>query len=314
MQIKLADARSGVNVDLLDAVMKHVLSSEDAKAVIVSPTCAASQAMIQESRSIGKYSFLVGNDRVKWCSAFNADIHGFNPDECRYFIDEALDCEQFFCYDEADDGEPQQFSYYTQSCLRDAYLSCTVELTTSRVWDRRMTLLRRLIDFMKSSGSAVCVDRCGSCHDCRKVRVLVKRLDKSASLPERAHDDDAGADVRAVSRTYSIDGDVITYGTGLAFAVPRGYWLDLRPRSSVYKTGLVLANSVGTIDAGYRGEVKALFYQLKLNGTRHAYDIGDKVGQIIVQPNVSPMDVEFVEVDELPSENDRNGGFGSTGK
>lgn len=145
-----------------------------------------------------------------------------------------------------------------------------------------------------------------------EVVIYVKKLTKTAKLPVRGHVDDAGADVFADSKRFmDVDNNVVCYGTGLAFAIPSGYWMDLRARSSVYKTGLFLANSVGTIDAGYRGEVMAMFYT---NHYKKPYEIGDKVAQLIVMPNVSPMDVKFVEVDELPSENDRGGGFGSTGK
>lgn len=150
----------------------------------------------------------------------------------------------------------------------------------------------------------------------KKIKILVKRLVPEAKLPERANPSDAGADVYAVSKDDKIthrylDKLVISYGTGLAFAIPEGYWMDLRPRSSVFKTGMVLCNSIGTIDAGYRGEVKALFYS---NPGDWPYSVGDKIAQLVVMPNASPLDVEFVEVEELPAEGDRGGGFGSTGK
>lgn len=147
----------------------------------------------------------------------------------------------------------------------------------------------------------------------KKVRILVKRLVPEARMPERANPNDAGADVYAVSmekKNLFRDKAVIFYGTGLAFAIPDGCWMDLRPRSSVFKTGLMLCNSVGTIDAGYRGEVKALFYSTPGD---YPYGVGDKVAQLVIS-NARPEDVEFVEVDELPSEGDRRGGFGSTGK
>ena len=146
----------------------------------------------------------------------------------------------------------------------------------------------------------------------KKVKILVKRLNHDAKLPFRAHDADAGADVFATSKKYiDIDHDVICYGTGLALAIPDGYWVDLRARSSVYKTGQFLANGVGTIDSGYRGEVMAVFYNT--NTDANSYSIGDRIAQFVVMPNVSPMDVEFVEVDELPSSERGDGGFGSSG-
>lgn len=159
----------------------------------------------------------------------------------------------------------------------------------------------------------------------KKVTILVKKLVPGAKLPQRAHSGDAGADifVSSVSRTgmHSLDGGQLTavcYGSGLAFAVPEGYWLDLRARSSVYKTGQWLCNGVGTIDCGYRGEVKGMFYRLGgacsdgANGNEYA--VGDKFAQLIVMPGVSPLDVEFAETDELPETDRGAGGFGSTGK
>lgn len=146
------------------------------------------------------------------------------------------------------------------------------------------------------------------------VRILVKRLVPEAKLPERAHPDDKGADVYAVTKSiacmFENGRDVLCYGTGLAFAIPSGYSIELRPRSSVYRTGMVLCNSVGTIDAGYRGEVKAMFYS---DPGSKPYSVGDKVAQLVVS-ECPATEVEFVEVDELPSSDRGEGGFGSTGK
>ena len=145
------------------------------------------------------------------------------------------------------------------------------------------------------------------------IRILVKRLVPEARMPERAHADDKGADVRAVSKSIACmfeNKDVLCYGTGLAFAVPSGYSLELRPRSSVYRTGMSLCNSIGTIDAQYRGEVKAMFYA---DTCCNPYSVGDRVAQIVV-PECLATEVEFVEVDELPESERGECGFGSTGK
>lgn len=146
----------------------------------------------------------------------------------------------------------------------------------------------------------------------KKVKIFVKKLNEAAKLPLRAHPSDAGADVFATSKRYiDLDNDIVSYGTGIALAIPDGYWVDLRARSSVYKTGQFLANGVGTIDSGYRGEIMAVFYANHIKVS--SYNIGDKIAQLVVMPNVSPMDVEFVEVDELPDSERGEGGFGSTG-
>ena len=147
------------------------------------------------------------------------------------------------------------------------------------------------------------------------MKIQVKRLVPEARLPFRGHPSDAGADVHAVSVNViqSREGEfkAAVYGTGLAFVLPRGYFMDFRARSSVWKTGQILANGVGTIDEDYHDEVKAVFQVL--SGGR-LYDVGDRIGQLVIHPYVSPADIEFVEVEELEYESDRGGGFGSTGK
>ncbi len=146
-----------------------------------------------------------------------------------------------------------------------------------------------------------------------KVVIKVKRLVPEARMPERAHFDDKGADVYAVSKTTNFlfdNKDVLCYGTGLALEIPSGYSVELRPRSSVFKTGMILCNSIGTIDAGYRGEVKAMFYA---DHESRPYNVGDKIAQLVV-PECLATEVEFVEVDELGDSSRGEGGFGSTGK
>ena len=123
------------------------------------------------------------------------------------------------------------------------------------------------------------------------IEIFFKKLDKNAKEPVREHKGDAGWDVTAVEAFNKMG--YAEYKTGLAFAVPKGYYLMLAPRSSVYKTGMAMANSVGIIDSGYRGEVKALFYNISCFGTR--YEVGDRVAQIIPRPCKTD-EVEFVEV------------------
>lgn len=150
-----------------------------------------------------------------------------------------------------------------------------------------------------------------------KVTILFKKLVPEAKAPTRAHDGDAGWDVTAVS--VAQERGAYIYGTGLAFAIQEGYWMDLRARSSIYKTGAVLASGLGTIDAGFRNEVKAVFYTMQspmfAMPTYPPYGTGDRIAQLIVQPALTT-DVEFVEVDELPESGDGRGegGFGSTGR
>lgn len=157
------------------------------------------------------------------------------------------------------------------------------------------------------------------------MKVNIKKLHPDAVVPSYAHSTDCGLDLTAVSRTFDEYGNVV-YGFGLAFEIPEGYAGFIFPRSSNHKSGLLLTNSVGVIDAGYRGEVTAKFVtQLNYptyedenkSRIRHIYDenkiynIGDRVAQMVILPYPK---VEFVEVDELSETERGTGGYGSTGK
>ena len=151
------------------------------------------------------------------------------------------------------------------------------------------------------------------------MEVKIKKLNPKAVMPKKAHPTDVGFNLVAVSKEFYDDNNVV-YGTGLAFEIPVGHVGLLFPRSSNAKKDLVLNNSVGVIDAGYRGEVtfkfkrrycelweKDEFYGLVED---KQYDVGDRIGQLIIMPIP---DVGFVEADEL-SETDRgDGGYGSSG-
>jgi dUTP pyrophosphatase len=90
------------------------------------------------------------------------------------------------------------------------------------------------------------------------MEVKIKKLVSTATTPKYAKSGDAGMDLVAVSKEYT-DSGFIKYGTGLSFEIPVGYVGLVFPRSSVVKTDLALANSVGVIDSGYRGEVSFCF-------------------------------------------------------
>lgn len=144
--------------------------------------------------------------------------------------------------------------------------------------------------------------------------IYFKRLCENAKAPERKHAGDAGWDVCATSCTIERSQRKFIYGTGIALAIPDGLALMVMPRSSVYKTGLLMCNCVGLIDSGYRGEIKAMFYDMN-DSIIDKYEEGDRIFQL-VPLGCKVNEVEFVEVDELPeSEDGRNeGGFGSTGR
>lgn len=147
------------------------------------------------------------------------------------------------------------------------------------------------------------------------MKVKIKKLNKDAVVPFKARPGDFCYDVVAVSEE-EVAPNVWKYGLGLAFEMVReeqdemNIAIDFRPRSSVWKTGMVLSNCEGTIDELYRGEVMAVFYHLKTDMPR--YKVGDRIGQIKLGFTL-PM--EFEEVSELNMNTERGtGGFGSTGK
>lgn len=140
--------------------------------------------------------------------------------------------------------------------------------------------------------------------------VKIKKLNPLAVIPKYSMSGDAGMDLTAVSKSWNESGNYWEYGTGLAFEIPEGYVGLVFPRSSSRKTPAIMANCVGVVDSGYRGEVYCSFKNFGLYPTR-PYEIGDRVGQIIIMPYPQ---INFVEVEELSKTERGEGGHGSTGK
>lgn len=145
------------------------------------------------------------------------------------------------------------------------------------------------------------------------LNVNIKKLAPEAVIPAYAKPGDAGMDLTATSKSYDEHGNVV-YGTGLAFEIPEGYVGLLFPRSSNTKKDLLLGNSVGVLDSGYRGEVVFKFrpcmpLERDIEFGPREYNIGDRIGQIIILPYPQ---VQFNVVDELSSTERGTGGFGST--
>ena len=148
------------------------------------------------------------------------------------------------------------------------------------------------------------------------MKVKVKKLNENAVIPFKTYEKDFCYDVVAVSEE-EVAPNVWKYGIGLAFQIDReslfghrylNLSIDLRPRSSVWKTGMVFSNCEGTIDELYTGEVYAVFYHVFPNMQR--YKVGQRIGQIKIG---TTMPVEFVVVDELDETERNDGGYGSTG-
>ena len=164
----------------------------------------------------------------------------------------------------------------------------------------------------------------------KTLKVKIKKLNENAVIPTYAKYGDAGMDLVATSKYYDDNGNIV-YGTGLAFEIPKGYVGLLFPRSSNSKQQLLLSNSVGVIDSGYRGEVMLKFkssassFSLKtliklifnpdtyitiINNFKISYYVGERIGQIIILPYPQ---IEFEEAEELSETERGNGGYGSTG-
>ena len=129
-------------------------------------------------------------------------------------------------------------------------------------------------------------------------------------IPEYAHPGDAGADLTAAETVELGPGERATVGTGTAVALPDGYVGFIVPRSGLAaKHGITIVNTPGTLDAGYRGEIRVIL----LNTDRSApYTItaGDRIAQLVVMPVTR---ARFVPVERLPGSHRGEGGFGSTG-
>jgi dUTP pyrophosphatase len=170
------------------------------------------------------------------------------------------------------------------------------------------------------------------------MKVKIKKLHKNAVIPFKTYNEDFCYDVVAVSEE-EVAPNVWKYGLGFALQIERGnetlkkdvvnmfnrpIWtsiefdmkrcplnlsIDLRPRSSVWKTGMVLSNCVGTVDEEYTGEISAVFYHVMPDMPR--YKAGDRIGQIKIGVTFP---IEFVEVEELSETERGEGSYGSSGK
>jgi dUTP pyrophosphatase len=140
--------------------------------------------------------------------------------------------------------------------------------------------------------------------------VLIKRLDRDVPLPSYAHPGDAGADLVTAEDVELGPGERALVRTGLAIALPDGYAAFVHPRSGLAaRHGVTLVNAPGTVDAGYRGEIKVTL----LNTDRDrpvSFRRGDRIAQLVIQRVERAV---FHEVEVLPGSSRGDGGFGSTG-
>lgn len=141
------------------------------------------------------------------------------------------------------------------------------------------------------------------------VQVRVKRLNPDAKIPKAAKKGDVAFDLYSVIDYEIKPGERYAIPTGIALEIPIGYEGQVRPRSGLaLRAGLTVLNTPGTIDSGYRGEVKTII--INLGDTPFQITKGMRISQLAIRP---VPDVEFVEVDELSDTDRGEGGFGSTG-
>jgi dUTP pyrophosphatase len=160
------------------------------------------------------------------------------------------------------------------------------------------------------------------------MKVKIKKLAENAVIPKYSKPGDAGLDLVATS--YKQEGGNFVYGTGLSVEIPKGHVGLIFPRSSICNTALVMSNSVGVIDSGYRGEIMLKFFtpleyymdegipkafceyeDLEEGSPLDIYNVGDRIGQLIIMPYPQ---IQFEESEELSDTERGKGGYGSTGK
>ncbi|PBC77414.1 dUTP pyrophosphatase [Streptomyces sp. TLI_235] len=142
------------------------------------------------------------------------------------------------------------------------------------------------------------------------VDVLIQRIDPDLPVPGYEHPGDAGADLRTTVDAELAPGERVVLPTGVAIALPDGYAAFVHPRSGLAaRCGVALVNAPGTVDAGYRGEIKVIVVNLD---PREAVSFrrGDRIAQLVIQQVER---ASFHEVAELPGSARAEGGFGSTG-
>ncbi|MEO3885602.1 dUTP diphosphatase [Nonomuraea sp. B5E05] len=141
--------------------------------------------------------------------------------------------------------------------------------------------------------------------------VLIQRLDEELPMPSYAHPGDAGADLYAVEDVELMPGERAVVGTGVAIALPDGYAAFVHPRSGLAsRHGVTLVNAPGTVDAGYRGEIRVTLIN---TDAKEPFRLrrGDRIAQLVVQRVER---AAFYEVQRLPGSVRGANGFGSTGR
>ena len=142
------------------------------------------------------------------------------------------------------------------------------------------------------------------------MKIFIKKLSPLAEIPNYQTEEAAGFDLHSIEDIILKPNERKLIGTGLAFEIPKGYEIQIRPRSGLaYKHGISVLNSPGTIDSDYRGEIKVLL--INHSDTDFEIKIGERIAQGVIQEVIQ---AKFEEVEELNKTARGAGGFGSTGK
>ena len=139
---------------------------------------------------------------------------------------------------------------------------------------------------------------------------VIEVLIGSGQIPEYSHPGDAGADLHAAEPVELAPGARATVGTGVSIALPNGFVGFVVPRSGLAaRHGITIVNSPGTVDAGYRGEIRVTLLNTDAEAS-YSIAVGDRIAQLIVQPVAR---ARFIRVERLPGSERGEAGFGSTG-
>jgi len=141
------------------------------------------------------------------------------------------------------------------------------------------------------------------------LTLKIIKTHESAVIPSRAHPQDVGFDLTAIRKHKVLPSGVIMYDTGISLSPPEGYYIEILPRSSLVKTGWMLANSVGTIDPNYTGNLYIAL--IKVNPNSEEIQLPFCKCQLVLRQKLNP---KIMEVQTLENTDRGQGGFGSTGE
>jgi len=142
-----------------------------------------------------------------------------------------------------------------------------------------------------------------------RIKIKIKKINPEAIIPHYAHEGDAGMDVYSCEDSILNPDERRLISTGLSFEIPRGFEIQIRPKSGLaLNNGITILNTPGTLDSGYRGELKVILF----NTSKNLYNVkkGEKIAQIIL---ARYEEAEIEETNELTQTKRADGGFGSTG-